>query len=355
MCVPTRADKLCIHQTDDRLKTEGINALGLFVRVSRTFHLLWSPEFFSRTFCCLEVAAFLQAKREMEASASTSNGRAGSSTYIMAIHPVQFYSALAFSYVAMTLLAPIPSLVALLQLGPGIGAVSMIACLCVVLLILARNCQTMANYVWARDELNDQLRAFSFHDSQCAEEEDKVLIGHLLTHWYRTAGDRERAIELFDRDVRTHVRELVNQRFGPIWPWLATFNLSVLATLPAYCDTVVARAQVPLKPDETRALDMTVWTFWAIAYVFLFWPTCCKLLVQMTSLLLPRRTQGWHISAVGLVVGIPSLAIFLIRNLLLLRVRAGFNIVLILMIDVVVIASTWGLDLHLEVRRSRAQ
>lgn len=57
-------DKLCIHQTDDKLKQEGIRSLGLFLRQSHEMLILWSPEYFSRLWCCFEVAAYGQAHRE---------------------------------------------------------------------------------------------------------------------------------------------------------------------------------------------------------------------------------------------------------------------------------------------------
>ena len=57
-------DKLCIHQTDVGLKKQGIRSIGLFLRRSDQMFILWSPEYFTRLWCCFEVAAFEKGARE---------------------------------------------------------------------------------------------------------------------------------------------------------------------------------------------------------------------------------------------------------------------------------------------------
>ena len=137
---------------------------------------------------------------------------------------------------------------------------------------------------------------------------------------------------------------MVVSQIGPYFPFSGVVGICVLAALPPYCDYLVARAQAPLPPNESRALDISVWTIWTLSYVILFWPTCGKLLVTMTAVLLPERTQGWHVNAVGLLVGLPSLVIFSVRNFLFLRVRQGLDIFLVLVLDVLVMLGTYLLE-----------
>ncbi|CAK9028257.1 unnamed protein product [Durusdinium trenchii] len=53
-------DKLCIAQHDLHLKEQGIRGLGSFLRCSRNLNILWSERYFSRLWCCYEVAAYLK-------------------------------------------------------------------------------------------------------------------------------------------------------------------------------------------------------------------------------------------------------------------------------------------------------
>ncbi|CAE8693295.1 unnamed protein product [Polarella glacialis] len=53
-------DCLCINQSDAELKQAGIDSIGAYLRNSDTMLVLWSPEYFTRLWCCFELAVFLE-------------------------------------------------------------------------------------------------------------------------------------------------------------------------------------------------------------------------------------------------------------------------------------------------------
>eukprot|EP00929_Paragymnodinium_shiwhaense_P077064 TRINITY_DN3966_c0_g1_i1.p1 TRINITY_DN3966_c0_g1~~TRINITY_DN3966_c0_g1_i1.p1 ORF type:complete len:537 (+),score=55.98 TRINITY_DN3966_c0_g1_i1:110-1720(+) len=59
-------DKICIHQTDPERKTQGILALGAFMKASDCVVVLWAPEYFSRLWCTYELAAWERLDKDFE-------------------------------------------------------------------------------------------------------------------------------------------------------------------------------------------------------------------------------------------------------------------------------------------------
>eukprot|EP00929_Paragymnodinium_shiwhaense_P109993 TRINITY_DN7665_c0_g1_i1.p1 TRINITY_DN7665_c0_g1~~TRINITY_DN7665_c0_g1_i1.p1 ORF type:complete len:645 (+),score=35.48 TRINITY_DN7665_c0_g1_i1:244-1935(+) len=59
-------DKLCIHQTEDALKTEAILGLGAFLKASDKMAVLWSPRYFTRLWCTYELAAWRRLGRDFD-------------------------------------------------------------------------------------------------------------------------------------------------------------------------------------------------------------------------------------------------------------------------------------------------
>merc|ERR1712073_150843 len=55
-------DKLCVHQADRKRKEAAISSFGAFIAKSDTVLRLWSPVYFTRLWCTLEVAALVSDK-----------------------------------------------------------------------------------------------------------------------------------------------------------------------------------------------------------------------------------------------------------------------------------------------------
>jgi len=56
-------DKLCIHQTDEVQKAEGIRGIGGILKQSERMEVLWSPQYFYRLWCMFEVAVWCYLNR----------------------------------------------------------------------------------------------------------------------------------------------------------------------------------------------------------------------------------------------------------------------------------------------------
>ena len=52
-------DRICIHQTDANLKSEGIMSIGAFLKRSSSFLLVWDTTYVQRLWCLLELGAYM--------------------------------------------------------------------------------------------------------------------------------------------------------------------------------------------------------------------------------------------------------------------------------------------------------
>ncbi|CAE8596265.1 unnamed protein product [Polarella glacialis] len=69
-------DRLCIDQGDAELKQAGIDSIGAYLRNSDSMLVLWSPEYFTRLWCCFELAVFLEKSTNVEVKSHLQNSYA---------------------------------------------------------------------------------------------------------------------------------------------------------------------------------------------------------------------------------------------------------------------------------------
>ncbi|CAE8707672.1 unnamed protein product, partial [Polarella glacialis] len=66
-------DCLCINQSDAALKQAGIDSIGAYLRNSDSMLVLWSPGYFTRLWCCFELAVFLEKSTNAELNSILQN------------------------------------------------------------------------------------------------------------------------------------------------------------------------------------------------------------------------------------------------------------------------------------------
>ena len=220
-------DKVCIDQVDEVRKSAGIASLGAFLGSAENFVVLFSPDYFSRLWCCYELAAF----RHLQVA-----GKQQITFLPLAFPRVLFANALAVAacclpHAFVPIFGP--------WLGIDLNAVSnnfYIACTLPGSLLCMWTMYECQRYVDARDMIDEQLENFSITKTECHEEKDRPRVEREIAKWFGD-GDRDEGIRKFDEYVKTDVRELIEDMIGkrkPFsagFPWLYLFVSSAGAIL----------------------------------------------------------------------------------------------------------------------------
>ena len=220
-------DKVCIDQVNDSRKAAGIASLGAFLGSAENFVVLFSPDYFSRLWCCYELAAF----RHLQVA-----GKQKITFLPLAFPRVLFANAVAIAaacvpHAFISVFGP--------WLGIDINNVSTNFYGAVTYPGSLLWCWTMyecQRYVDARDMIDEQLENFSITKTECHDEKDRPRVEREIAKWFGD-GDREEGIRKFDEYVKTDVRELIEDMVGkrkPFsagLPWLYIFLSSAGAIL----------------------------------------------------------------------------------------------------------------------------
>ena len=220
-------DKVCIDQIDDARKAAGIASLGAFLGSAENFVVLFSPDYFSRLWCCYELAAF----RHLQVA-----GKQKITFLPLAFPRVLFANAVAIAaacvpHAFISVFGP--------WLGIDINNVSTNFYGAVTYPGSLLWCWTMyecQRYVDARDMIDEQLENFSITKTECHDEKDRPRVEREIARWFGD-GDRDVGIQKFDEYVKTDVRELIEDMIGKrkpfsaSIPWLYIFVSSTGAIL----------------------------------------------------------------------------------------------------------------------------
>ncbi|CAK9014481.1 Uncharacterized protein SCF082_LOCUS12349 [Durusdinium trenchii] len=190
-------DRVCLHQTDQDLKTAGILSLAGILRQSKTMLVLWDSTYSHRLWCLFEFAAFLKSA-EMN-----SNVLIIKPTFIGPTAILTFLGALV-GLLPMTV-APIDQLLLL----PAVGFV--------VLLGLGQYfaCTSLRSYFRAVDEMQRDLRHMRADEAKCScctqghvDSEgqalicDREVVQECIRVWFRDQGR-------FEEHIQTEVVEVL--------------------------------------------------------------------------------------------------------------------------------------------------
>lgn len=182
--VSTFLDKVCVHQADPERKQAGICAFAHFIAKSERVLCLWSPGYFTRLWCMLEMAAMFASSKQ--------------AALPLVVLPLKLYKLEYGLLLFLALACAAASAKNLLgQVIPAAGAAGLLCVLAFMSLAHAAR-----RYVRDRVELDARLRAFSVDNVACASEEDRAMVTGALQSWF---GEPDAFNELVRTRVRAHV------------------------------------------------------------------------------------------------------------------------------------------------------
>lgn len=208
-------DKVCIDQEDEVRKSEGIASLGAFLRFSDNFVLLFSPEYFTRLWCCYELAAFHHIRDSAKQSI----------IFVPVSYPrVLFATALVWTVMCL------PDTFDCL-LGPLLGISQDTAMFYfelpgyLVVCYLQWECQ---RFVKEQEVIDAQIADFSIAEAECFDPKDRPRVYAEIAKWFGE-GDEDLGIANFDQYVRTEIRQNMEelarsaQCFGAVLPFTYSY------------------------------------------------------------------------------------------------------------------------------------
>lgn len=275
-------DKLCIHQTDCSIKVKGIRALGLFVGRSRKFLVLWSPEYFTRLWCCFELASFLQAERE----ASTTGRR-----YDIIFKPLVLGTEVMYTLGVLTMFTTVSRIS--FPLASSDAPLAVAALVCSVIFAALVMTPGLFTYTRGRAAMFQQLQSFSFADAECFDPRDRTIITRLLTVWHSEGEDSVAAIAEFERKVREDIGSLAHTQMSDSFPYSIAVQVSTLAAVGGCLDTLAERASVPAWAlADSRAADLAVFSARYVCIAVVLMPACLRLTTLVAALTAPRSAAS---------------------------------------------------------------
>ncbi|CAE8614751.1 unnamed protein product [Polarella glacialis] len=260
-------DRLCINQGDAELKQAGIDSIGAYLQNSDSMLVLWSPEYFTRLWCCFELAVFLEKSTDAKFKSllenscaemgqasvgtmldfrrnsspteidngetvpvATSEQRTGNQTHDrkLMIIPVQMGVFCTISLVILYLVLILGRVMEFLDrdlvdwfwlLAFFGGAMAI--------------CRVCRRYSQDRLELNKQIAQFTVSQADCNFPQDREFIKIVITYLYSETLTEIDGIAAFEYVLRSRVQQNVDEILGSRLraPWRLTMACMFLQTL----------------------------------------------------------------------------------------------------------------------------
>ncbi|CAE8605754.1 unnamed protein product [Polarella glacialis] len=321
-------DCLCINQNDAGLKQAGIDSIGAYLRNSDSMLVLWSPEYFTRLWCCFELAVFLEKStnaglksllqnsyaemRHASVGAMLDLRRNSSPTEINNEETDPARNVVATSahetrnetHDRKLMIIPV-------QMGVVCIAVLVLAWVIVILsrviqfvdgdlvtpfrfLALFVGCvacfRFCRRYIQDRLELNKQIAQFTVSRAECYLPEDREFIKAIITCLYSETLDEIDGIAAFETVVRSRVQQNVDKILGSRLrlPWRLTLPLMFVITLDGL-DKVAESLLIPSHLADSSTLAGTQARQASIAFVHTCMVPAFQYCAIVTSSLLPER------------------------------------------------------------------
>ncbi|CAE8610812.1 unnamed protein product [Polarella glacialis] len=325
-------DCLCINQNDAELKQAGIDSIGAYLRNSDSMLVLWSPEYFTRLWCCFELAVFLEKSTNAERESllqnsyaemrhasvgtmldlrrnsspteinneetvaasivvATSARKTRNETYDrrLVIIPVQM-GVFCMRCLVMTYAVGVSNI--FLKFADRRGSWVLAAFVFLVafagLLSICRFCR---RYAQDRLELNKQIAQFTVARAECYLPQDREFIKAVITCLYSETLNEIEGIAAFESGVRSKVQTNVDKILGSRLhvPWRLTLACMFVITLRGL-DTVVEESFViPSQSADSRAIAERMAKQAAASFAHACMVPAFLHLAIVTSCLLPKR------------------------------------------------------------------
>jgi hypothetical protein len=320
-------DKMCIDQRTSESRARGIDQVGRFLYNSEELLILWSPDYFSRLWCCFEMAVYLHLLQTgdgepgsheigaLERQTSTLKKQSNAQPRKIVVVPVALVRCGLLLFVFCTLGLLALRLTTLLGINFARDSNLYLAlrtafALCFFVPMSA----VFRDLAKSRRELNNQMRSFTFSEARSLCEEDRHLLQHIISVTYRSgdpADSGDDGMARFEQHVRSRMPTVVNSLLGQP-SVLPTKLLALLgSTFWIYClDGVAARASLPAAlfgGARGKALYLAANITWAFALSFGVVPLIAATTFALASIRLgPKRApRGAELTLAVLTVLVP--------------------------------------------------
>ncbi|CAJ1419077.1 unnamed protein product [Effrenium voratum] len=276
-------DRICIHQSDPRLKMEGVMSIGAFLKRSERMLVLWDASYMQRLWCVFEVAAFLKSRSaDQEAHLQIVPVHMGSFCLVFGMAGASVYVIVWIVFMHGVVGWEILVLLPIIMTPAGLYAIA-----------------DARAYMRSVHTLQEQLASFSLRNSRCSCCDwnhvrngtpvpcDRDAIGHCIGEWFGAEAE-------FEHAIHSVVLPAFTSRFGE---HLVPFRIFLVATVPLFWGMMDLVAGYAIS-ERGREEGGTVSLWWLFAG-FGIWlgvlPASCVWILALTRRL--RASRGRILNA----------------------------------------------------------